>query len=449
MAYTTQNPQFGFSLFANLFTYDNTNPFLLDLDRNWTQVWDVMNTLSGGKSVGFNDKDGFYRRPILKRQAVIAQLSANGAQSGANLVLTFTDPNYNGFRVKDWVMDDSMNEGRVIAATNGSITIEPLFSPTTLTSGTQFLSGSFVRAYGDISGNFNSGSKTPLYREISVQTDYSTVFRDACQRARREKFKTHIGTDGIAYFYTNDEVEMVKRAMKYYGKTCMFGTGGTKTSVVEGQINGTRGIRQSIIDDGIYMPATSNMTQADFEALFFAVANTDGSVNQTLEVWCGRRALARVQRFYTNLLQYAGQQSTLGGSSVKGENFKNYAIADINVNFRVMGCLNDTLEVPDWMQDSVYIMDLTPLSATNENGQITKQSPLQKIHWSSNTNSTDEIIYKVVPGMTTPGDGSNTPAIYADYQIAANANDGYSTEMLMDFGVSYHADKAALWEFIQ
>jgi hypothetical protein len=451
MAYTTQNPQFGFSLFSNLFTYDNTNPFLLDLDRNWTQVWKVMNILNAGKSIGFNDNAGIYRRPILKRQAVLAQI-ASATQSGANLILTFTDPNYAGFRQKDYVKDDLMFEGRVISDNNiGGVTIEPLYNPSgALVSGTNFAVGQTIRAYGDVSGNFNSGAKKPLYREISVQTDYSTVFREGTQRARREKFKTHIGTDGIAYFYTNDEVEMVKRAFKLYGKTIMFGEGGTKTSTVEGQINGTRGVRASIIADGVYDNSPVPLTQATFESLFFSVANVDGAVEQTIEVWCGRRALATIQRFYTNLVQYAGTQSTLGGlgKAGSGENWNVYSIGGVTVHLRVMGCLNDYLEVPDWMQDSVYIMDVTPQPATNENGQIIKQSPLQMIHWASNTDSENSMLYSCVPGTVAPGNVDNRAAVTGEYLIAANSNDGYSTDFVWDFGLSYVADKAALFEYI-
>ncbi len=451
MAYTTQNPQFGFSLYQSLFTYDNCSPVLLDLDRNWTQVWNVMNIINGGKSVGFNDDKGIYRRPIIKRQAVLAQV-ASTAQSGANLVITLTDPNYAGFRQKDWVADDSMNKGRVISADPniGTITIEPYGNTTTLTQGTHFVSGTMVRAYGDVSGNFNSGTKTPLYREIEVQSDYSKVFRDGTQRARREKFKTHVSTDGIAYFYTEDEKEMVKRAFKLYGKTIMFDDGFTTTSTVEGKINGTRGVRRSIIDDGIYDNSSVQLTQAAFENLFFSVANVDGDVNQTVEVWTGRRQLANIQRFYTNLVQYAGRQSTLGGleNAGSGENWNEYTFGGVKVKLRCMGCLNDNLEVPDWMQDSVYIMDTTALQAYTESGQIVKQSPLQMIHWSSNVDSENEMIYSVVPGTVMPGNSDNRPS-NGLYKIAANSNDGYATDFVWDFGLSYHADKAALFEWIR
>lgn len=445
---TTINPQFGFSLFANLFTYDNTNRFLIDLDRNWTQVWKLMNIFNNGTSIGFNDNAGIYRRPIKPRQSVMA-LVASAAQSGANVILTLSDPNYTGFRVKDYVKDENMFEGRVIAASTGSITVAPLFNPvTTLTAGTHFPANTIVRVYGDISGNFNSLGKVPLYAPITVQNDYSTVYRDTCQRARREKFKTHIGIDGIAYFYTDDEVQMVKRAMKYYGKEVMFGTGGTTQTVVEGIVNSTRGIRASIIQDGIYDAGTAPATIAQFQAGFFSVANTSGDEEQHLEVWAGRRAIANIQSFYTNLLQYTGIQNTLGGATVKGTDFSQYASAGVSVTFRVLGALNDNLEVPDWMQDSIYIIDKTPVMATDENGQIKMVSPLQKIHWSANTNSTDEVIYKCVPGMTVPGDSNNTASVYADYQIAANSNDGYATEYLHDFGISYVADRSYLFEYI-
>lgn len=451
MGYTTQNPQFGYSLYASLFTYDNTSRVLLDLDRNWTQVWDIMAKLNPGGSIGFNDDKGIYRRPIKKRQAVTS-IIATTTQQGANLVLTFADLNYTAFRVKDYVKDDNMYEGRVIVANAGTVTIEPLFNPAnTLVAATHFVAGQSIRAYGDISGNFNSGSKVPLYRTIDIQSDYSQVYRDTCQRARREKINTHIGTDGIAYFYTDDETDMVKRAMKLYGKTIMFGEPGTKQSPVEGQINSTRGIRRSIIQDGFYNPGAGQITKAQFEDLYYGVAATDGSDEQTLEVWAGRRAMARIQSFYQAFIQYGGSLNTFGGASVKGTNIMMNASAGVTTNWRILGALNDTAtgEIPDWMQDSVYIIDTTPVAGRNATGQIVMTSPLQKIHWSANTNSTDEIIYKAVPGMTVPGSMSNDSAsVYANYQIAANSNDGYSCEYLHDFGLSYVADRSGLFEYI-
>lgn len=449
MGQTILNPQFGYSLYANLFTYNNAASGIVDLDRNWTQVWDIMNLLNGGKSIGFNDPQGIYNRPIKKRVSV-SQIIATATQQGANLVLTFADVNYNGFRVKDYVKDNLMYEGRVIVAAPGTITVEPMFNPaTTLTAGTHFAATGTITAYGDVSGNFNSGGKVPLYRDIVVQQDYSTVYRDTCQRARRQKFNTHISRNGIAYVYTDDETEMINRAMKYYGKTIMFGEPGTKQSGVEGQINMVRGIRRSIIQDGINMSGgTSQITRAQFEQLYYGVANTDGRVEQTIEVWMGRRAAATIQSFYSSFIQYGGSLNTFGGASVKGTNIMMNASAGVTTNWRILGCLNDGLEVPDWMQDSVYVMDLTPVPMRTESGQILKVSPVQKIHWSANTNSEDEIIYKAVPGMTIPiSTGNDTSAVYADYQFASNNNDGYSCEYLHDFGVSCILDRAGIFEY--
>ena len=122
----------------------------------WTQTWNFVNQLTNNTSVGFNSVDGSYNRMIARRTSIMAPISIQGAQSGANLVLTFQDPTYTGFRVKDNVFDSAMNEGRVISVAPGTVTIEPLFNPTTLTAGTHFLAGTTVYWSGDISVNFNS-----------------------------------------------------------------------------------------------------------------------------------------------------------------------------------------------------------------------------------------------------------------------------------------------------
>lgn len=438
-----RNPQLGFSLFASLFSYNNCDPVLLDLDRHWSQTWALTNVLNGGKSRGFTDKDGKFYRTYRKRDAVLCQI-ASAAQSGANLMLTLTDASYLGFREKDRVMDDNMNEARVIdASMPGKILVAPGFNPTTLTAGTQFPAGQTVRAYEDQSGNFNSVGKKSLYRPSTVQTDYSAVSREAHQQARREKFNTHIGTDGTAFLWSNGEADMIKRAFKNYTKKVWFGNGGTQDSTLEGRYNGVNGIRQQIKNNGVYVSSTTEITQQIFEDLFFSVAGLDGTVEQELTLFMGRNALRKVQGFYSNYIQYAGSQNTFGGNAVQGINIMKVKIAGVMCNLVILGFLNDTLELPSWHADSIYIMDLTPLPGQDSNGQMTMESPLMKIHWGEGA---EDVYYNIISGMPS-GTGSYS-GNGATYKYSSNNVDGTQFELLMDNGISYIADKSALWEQI-
>lgn len=151
---TNQNPQF-YSLYATLFNYNAWGSAVYNLDRDWGQVIYFIEQLNGGKSRAVSSPNGIYQKVTKPRSERVAQTSVIGTQSGANLVLTFVDPTYTGFRVKDVVMDDKYNYGRVIAFTQGSITIEPFFKPNALVAASHFVLGSYVSVIVDVSGNFN------------------------------------------------------------------------------------------------------------------------------------------------------------------------------------------------------------------------------------------------------------------------------------------------------
>lgn len=448
--YQASNPQFGgpsFSLYQALFHYNNSSRALLDLDRKWSQVWQFMNQLNMGKSMPTNSPDGTYLRPIARRTSISGMLSANGAQSGANLVLTFTDPTYTGFRVKDVIFDSSMNEGRVISTAPGTVTIEPVFSPTTLTSGTQFLVGTTVYIRNDASGNFNSLGKTGLFRTNDVQTDYVAVSRDSCQTARREKINTLIGKDGEIYTWTMQEQEMIRRMFKQYGKKIMFSEVGTKNTQVEGVINGTRGIRASIMADGTYVTTGAPIDVTTFQDMLFQVASATGEFDQEITLLVGRRAMARISGFYNNQLNFTGSTVKMGGRPVVNLDVREVTIAGgIKANLIGLEALNDVLEVPEWMQESIYVVNTAPIPSYGNN--LGTESPIQKIHFASDPSQTDETIYKVITGMTNPGNSNsmNTPSIQG-YDLTATSVDGYSVETEMDNGVSCIADNWALFEY--
>lgn len=441
------NPQEGFSLYGSLMTFDNADPALLSLDYNWTQTWALNKMLNAGKSRGTTSKDGTFLRSYQKRDAVLCQI-ASTAQSGANLLITLIDASYTGFRLKDNVKDDNMNEGRVIdASTPGKILVAPGFTTAgvvgTLTSGSQFIAGQTVRAYQSQAGNFNSAGISNLYRPTTVQTDYIEVTRESYQVARREQFNTHMGTDGIMYLWSEGEREMLRRAHIAYTKKVWFGHGGTQDSVIEGRYNGTIGIRDRIINDGVYISSTAPLTQQIFEEVFFSVAAIDGSVEQELTLFMGRNALRKVQGFYSNYIQYAGQATTFGGNSVQGIDIRMVKIAGVMCKLVIAGFLNDNFNLPSWNADSIYIMDLTPLPGKSSTGQMVMESPLLPIHWGSG-DSDDTWEYNMIGGM--PSGMGNKVGLGANYKYSSNAIDGTQFEVLFDNGISYIGKKSALFE---
>ena len=441
--YQAGNPQFNGLLYQNLIHYDNTNKILLDLDRMWTQTWNFVNQLTNSKSVGFNSVDGSYNRMIARRTSIMASISIQGAQSGQNLVLTFQDPTYTGFRVKDQVFDSAMNEGRVISVLPGTVTIEPLFNPTALVAGTHFLAGTTVYWAGDISGNFNSAGVTNIYRTNDFQTDYSAVYRDDCQIARREQVLTYSGMEGEFYTYSMAEKEMLKRMFKQDAIKFLVGTGGTKMSQVEGQINKSRSMRDAIMSDGTYINTGSALDVATWNDMLYQVANYTGTFTQELTIIPGRAAAAVISTFYNNQLNYTGSTVKFGDRPVVNLDIREITIAGgITARLMPLAMLNDNLTLPAWYTNSVFIIDTTPIPAVMGVGS---ESPIQRIHFTKDTSETTETrIYYAVAGTVGPDQVVGAPGAY---KMSANPIDGYSVGWLRDSGYSMIADNWALFEF--
>ena len=439
------NPNIAGFFYQNLINYDNTSPYLLDLNRNWSQVWSLLNGITFGQSRGFRDKDGIYNRPLRKRSYPKAIIQT-ATQVGANLLITFSDPNYTGFQTKHSVRDNSMNDARIIDAdTPGQVLIEPGMTTTVLTAGTHFKAGSDIMGFYDISGNYKSAGKETIYPTSIVQQDYVSVQRASCDVARREMFNTHAGEDGFVDLWSENEQYMIAQAMEEYGMKCMFSEPGVKQSVIEGVINGTRGVRSSILTNGAAQNiSTVGLTWASLLALVDSVVALDGRADQDILVMIGRQALARLQNEKAIYVQYAGVNNTIGGKSVVGINFDVWAVAGVKIKLMLAPWLSDP-RVPYWMNESAWVMDLNPIQGKDMQGNVVYESPLIKIHYGDDD---EEKIYKAVPGMV-----GNTPAMkgnwFESYDIAANSIDSCKFEMLMDNGVSYIADRSAIFEYRQ
>ena len=441
MAYQQNNPQiFGGFLYQNLFNYDNTSKLILDLDRGWNSVYQFVSTLAG-KSIGTTSPDGSYKRILKRRQEVLATIQT-ATQSGAGLILTFTDPTYTGFRTKDSVRDDNMTYGYVTEVRAGGVTIIPKDGGT-LTAGTHFAAGQTIYAFYDQSGNMLSNGKTNLYKTVEPQTDYVAVQRDSLTVSRREKFKTFAGHEGIAYLWHENEQDMIRRMMRNYGRKILYGEGALVTSPIDGLANDTVGMRYRIINDGAYtnISGTQPFTWDELTYMGNAVANTEGSASQELVVWIDRVSMANLQRERQDFVKYAGKDNTVGGVTVNGINFMTWAEGGITYKFMIQPYFSDVLSTPTSARESVWIMDLTPTTGIDVNGNITQESPLQKIHWGSD----EEQIYRIQPGMT----GGNLPMRgdeYSRYDVCGDTFDGMRMEMLFDNGISYVADRSAIFE---
>lgn len=440
---TAGNPQFTLSYFQALLTYNNTMRGVMDLDYKWLETWNFAKSISP-MSYATNDPEGKFHRMIRKRVVNNATVQSN-ALAAPNLTVNFTDATYSGFRQGDVLFDDQMNFGRVISVSPGQVVLEPHFQPATLAV-TEFAAGSTVYKQSDASGNFWTEGKTNLFAENDVQTDYVAVQRDSHATARREKIQTFFGNTGtVAYTWTREEADMVQRALKDYTVRFWVSEVGTKNSSYQGPLNSTRGVRRSIIDDGAaYLNGTSAITQNTFEDMIMAVAEVKGgSFQKALKIKCGRQAYRAIANFYPDQLAFSGSKRTAEGQDYD-LNVARIRVAGIACDIEPMQWMGDSEVVPDWFSHSVYIMDLDPIPFLDRPGSV---SPLIRCHFGSEDE--DRTIYKVVGGMTGPGTGNDTGKVMlGGYELTQSSIDGYHYEILMDNGISYVANCAALYEWI-
>lgn len=462
MANASQNPQI-YSLYASLFNYNQWSIAVMDLDRDWNTGY-VMNLIEAsnrGGSFGISGPEGKLITMIQPRQEVV-QLISSTSQSGTNLVINFADPTYTGFRVKDMVTDDpGSNKGQVVSVAPGTITIAPATNPTTLTNGSQFVAGRYCVMLYDASGNFNSTGKTRLFKDRVPRYNYTAVQRDTTQIARREKFNSFMH-NGVAYYWHDQEVQMLKRQMRSYVNKIIFSDPGVFNSQIEGATNQTEGLRAAIKNQGgLFVSSTAPLSQAAFESYFDFVASAYAAQSQEYWILCGREAWGAISAFYVNQLTYTVGNKMENGTALNFD-VPEITIKGITLKVLVASVFNDTTQWPALSSipgingtikgNSFCIVNMTEVPATDGSGLI---SPMRKFHFSSDPitgtgdgrSNNEETLYRIIPGMTGLGSGNMTgPTVYNNYQLTASSVDGAQGEVLMDNGVDFQADRWVWWE---
>ncbi len=463
MAITGNNTQI-YSLYASLFNYNQWSTAVADLDRDWNTGY-VMALIEGsnrGQSFGISGPEGKLITMIQPRQEVV-QLISSTSQDGANLIINFADPTYNGFRNKDMVTDDpGNNKGQVISTAPGTITIQPTGNPATLTNGSQFVAGRYCVMLYDASGNFNSAGKTRLFKERVPRYNYSAVQRDSTQIARREKFNSFMSKSGVAYYWHDQEAQMLKRQMRAYVNKIIFSDPGVFNSTIEGATNQTEGLRAAIRNQGgQFVSSTAALSQATFESYFDFVASAYAAQSQDYWLLCGRAAWGRISSFYTNQLTYT-VGTKMGNGTALNFDVPKITIKGITMNVLIASVFNDTEQWPATSNipgitgtvkgNSFCIVNLTEVPATDGSGLI---SPMRKFHFASDPvsgngdgrSNNEEQLYRIIPGMTGIGASNMTgPTVYNNYALTASSIDGAQGEVLMDNGIDFQADRWVWWE---
>lgn len=455
MNVTNQNPQFINSYFADLLYYHSFGKYLWDYNASDLQAFMMFrNSEYFAPSIPTMTADGSFNTPIKNVQNVQG-IIATATQSGSNLILTFTDATLATFRVKQKVEDSNMFEGYVISAAPGTVTIAPLTNPTTLVAGTHFNVNTIIRATGMIAATFNSVGTTTIYEQKDVQTDWTEITRETAQIARQEKQNLYSAEapsgEKVFYGYTQTEADTFNRFVWQCIRKYMFGNGGTNLNLLDGAASKTTGIRNRIINDSQnYVNTGAPIDQASFEAMLFQAAEVNPGFEQDLIILPGRRAARQLSTFYPAQTAFAAASKS--GNDAKTVNIAlqtdTISIAGLNVKIALNFGLLNSLKIPDWNKDSVYILNMSSVTMKDGVGTPRQGKMIQLIHSSNDPNSTQTVLRRETPGMTGSAMGDSTGlGMIGQNQVTTSAVDGTTIEFLDHSGIAMVAKGHGLFEY--
>lgn len=440
----------GQNLYAATLNERNSFKMVHDLSNGYNKLAtlaSILNINTGGTRI--DTHDGKYEYSWDRRKEVITTIQ-NATLSGSNLVLTFHDPSYDAFRVKDLVMDSNEKKGRVIATAPGTITIEP--TAYTFDTALHFTANQYVKVVTDLSGVRDSAGKTSLFSIPNTDYNYCQVTRDSLRLSRKDKIATLVH-NGEKFWYSSAERDMLDRMFRADERTLIHGERFQYNSPVEGLINGNGGLDWSIKNrGGLYKPLTSKITRDVFHDILLEhqvrCANGGNSIIMT-----GSAALMAMNEDFTgDFIKYAGRTNTFGGEKVKGLSVEMYAIAGKEYPIIVNPALNDTEYYPETssipgvrgtrMSNRFYLLDLSPIPVV---GSAAKLPAIERIYWGQ-----DETLYRVIPGMVGNNGNSTGGQSLGQYQVTSNSVDGYQCEVLKDMGWNIpDASRLTLVEYIR
>jgi len=200
------------NLVLNALNKDDKSASVYDLSGGYNVI-DFLVT-RGAPARSIDGMDGVFYKPIMGSSTPTAQI-ASTSLSGANLVIVFTDPSFDKFRLKEVIGDGTanMNLGRVIAKASGTVTIEPA-AGVTLNTTTTFLPGAFAVSMFTASGSRFSSGMESLYEYPKYIRNQTSITRESLSLARRDMSKTWVEYAG-GMWYTAQEPLTVKRFARH------------------------------------------------------------------------------------------------------------------------------------------------------------------------------------------------------------------------------------------
>jgi hypothetical protein len=160
--------------------------------------------------------------------------------------------------------------------------------------------------------------------------------------------------------------------------------------------------------------------------------------------------LRTIQQFpaIQNSIQFAGQQTTFGGSAVTGLDVNTYSIAGVTCNFIQAPALNNTDQWPatsgitarPLVQYTCIVIDLNNYSSVD--GRELPAS--EKVYFGDR-----EMEYNLLPGVAMGGSlGDKVDLFNTSAPIAVTQRDGARVELYSDCGYNFMANNMGWMELL-
>lgn len=383
--------------------------------------------------------DGKVEKPIIGRSDVGQLISSNSA-SGNNLIVNFSDPTFNTFRETEVLTDGTAanNQGRVVYAAPGTVTLEPVSGNTSLAT-TTFAAGAFASRLFQASINRGSSGITSLYEDPLYVYNLTSISRDSEDFFRRDFFQTYPTFNG-KFWITAQEKFMMNRFARGLERKAIWSKLGQQTTSAPGggKINYSMGLKDAILNPdrgGVYLPLSNMITQGQFETWLGQIADRKNAAHYKISIGMGRGALNALQQFARPYIQYAGSQNTFGGQAVKGVDTYHYSANGIDAEFIMIPLFNDREQFPGMstvsgtggytrMQYTMIAFDFD-----NYQGIGGGMAPAMEKCYFGN----EEIVYGYMPGMTGAQAREAAPSQFqSSGNLIVSDRDGSSIQVYSD-----------------
>lgn len=273
----------------------------------------------------YNRKVEMYFNGIQYPNAIIASSS----QSGANMILNFTDNQFYNFRVNEKLRAKSGVIGSVISRSPGSVVVAPFLTATgavdaALDATVDFLATEGTEGMGLIVNRYDSGTQERLIYMPYQDYNWVEIARDTADVSMEEVGQgTYIDAgDGTMYYAKQVYINSLKNVMKYQSKRLYDGIRGNNSGTLM-----SGGLPWQIANmQGTQRTFSVALSETEIQALINQMKRNNASQGTKFGVIAGMDYIGMMQ---TNVLRTyivpTGNRNTFGGDSVQGIDAMQYA----------------------------------------------------------------------------------------------------------------------------